>query len=134
MNQTDDAGKLILRLSLGIMLLMHGLYKLVNGFEGVTAIVAANNWPYWVAYGVLIGEILAPALILIGILTRVGAAVIAVNMVIAIYLAHAHQLLQVSKTGGWMLELQGMFLFCALAIALLGAGKYSLGGVRGRFN
>ncbi len=134
MNRTDDAGKLVLRLSLGIMLLMHGLYKLINGFDGITAIVTANNWPHWIAYGVLIGEILAPALIVIGILTRLGAAVIAINMAIAVYLAHFHQLMQVSKSGGWMLELQGMFFFAAIAIALLGAGKYSLAGVRGRLN
>jgi putative oxidoreductase len=116
------------------MLLMHGLYKLINGFDGITAVVTVNNWPHWIAYGVLIGEILAPALILIGIMTRIAAVVIVINMAVAVYLAHAHQLLQLSKTGGWMLELQGMFFFCALAIALLGAGKYSLGGTRGRLN
>ncbi len=134
MNHTDDAGKLVLRLSLGIMLLMHGLYKLINGFDGISAVVTANHWPHWIAYGVLVGELLAPALIVIGILTRIGAAVIVINMAVAVYLAHSHQLLQISKTGGWMLELQGMFFFAALAIALLGAGKYSLGGARGRFN
>ena len=134
MFRADDAGKLLLRLMLGILMLMHGLNKLVNGIDGINAIVLANGLPQWVAYGVLVGEVLAPALIILGVLTRVAALVVAFNMVIAVYLAHAHQLLQLSKTGGWILELQGMFFFSALVIALLGAGKYSFGGTRGRFN
>ena len=134
MFRADDTGKLILRLMLGILLLIHGLHKLINGIDGINAIVVANGWPQWIAYGVLIGEILAPALIILGLLTRAAALVIALNMVIAVYLAHGHHLLQLTKTGGWMLELQGMFLFSAIAIALLGAGHYSLGGARGRLN
>jgi len=134
MLRADDAGKLILRLMLGILLLMHGLFKLMNGLEGINAVVTANGWPQWIAYGVLIGEVLAPALVILGVLTRLAALVIAINMIAAVYLAHAHQLLQLTKTGGWVLELQAMFLLTALVIALLGAGKYSLGGARGRFN
>ena len=134
MFRADDAGKLILRLMLGILLLMHGLHKLMNGIDGINALVAANGWPQWIAYGVLVGEVLAPALIILGVVTRAAALVVAFNMVLAVYLAHAHQLLQLTKTGGWALELQGLFLFSAVVVALLGAGKYSLGGIRGRFN
>jgi putative oxidoreductase len=32
------------------------------------------------------------------------------------------------------LELQGLYLFGALSIALLGAGRFSVGGLKGRFN
>ena len=53
---------------------------------------------------------------------------IAINMVVAVMLAHAHQVFTLSKTGGWALELQGMSFFAALAIALLGAGRLSMGG------
>jgi putative oxidoreductase len=134
MFRADDAGKLILRLMLGILLLMHGLHKLINGIDGINAIVVANGWPQWIAYGVLVGEVLAPALIILGVVTRAAALVVAFNMVIAVYLAHGHHLLQLTKTGGWFLELQGMFLLSAIVIALLGAGQYSLSGARGRFN
>ncbi len=134
MFRADDAGKLLLRLMLGILLLMHGLHKLVNGIDGINAILIANGWPQWLAYGVLVGEVLAPALIVLGVLTRPAALVVAVNMLIAVYLAHGHQLLQLTKTGGWILELQGMFFLSSIVIALLGAGKYSFGGMRGRFN
>lgn len=134
MNRFDDAGKLLLRLSIGILLLMHGLFKLANGIDGITALVLAQGWPAWLAFGVFIGEIIAPSLLIIGVLTRAGALVIVFNMGLAVYLAHASQLLSLTKTGGWALELQGLFLLGALVVALLGAGRFSLGGSHGRLN
>jgi putative oxidoreductase len=134
MNHFDDIGKLILRLSVGILLLMHGLFKFMHGIAGISALVQANGWPVWIAYGVFIGEIIAPALLILGLVTRASAVVIVLNMLIAVYLAHGHQLFQLTKSGGWLLELQGLYLFSALAIALLGAGRFSIGGTRGRMN
>lgn len=134
MNRFDDAGKLLLRLTVGILLLMHGLFKLANGIDGIAALVLAQGWPAWLAFGVFIGEIIAPSLLIIGVLTRAGALVIVFNMGLAVYLAHASQLLSLTKTGGWALELQGLFLLGALVVALLGAGRFSLGGSHGRLN
>jgi len=134
MNRFDDAGKLLLRLTIGILLLMHGLFKLANGIESIAALVQAQGWPAWIAFGVFIGEIIAPSLLIIGVLTRAGALVIVFNMGLAIYLAHASQILTLTKTGGWALELQGLFLMGALVVALLGAGRFSLGGSNGRMN
>jgi len=134
MNRFDDAGKLLLRLTVGILLLMHGLFKLANGIESITTLVLAQGWPAWLAFGVFIGEIIAPSLLIIGVLTRAGALVIVFNMGLAIYLAHASQILSLTKTGGWALELQGLFLMGALVVALLGAGRFSLGGSHGRLN
>ena len=134
MNHFDDIGKLILRLSVGILLLMHGLFKLMHGIAGISALIQANGWPVWIAYGVYVGEIIAPALLILGLVTRASAVVIVLNMLIAVYLAHSHQLFHLTKSGGWLLELQGLYLFGALAIAFLGAGRFSIGGTRGRLN
>jgi len=134
MNRYDDIGKLVLRLSVGILMLMHGLHKLMYGISGISAMVQANGWPVWVSYGVFVGEIIAPVLIIIGLLTRASALVLVINMIVAVYLAHSHQLFHLTKTGGWLLELQGLYLFGALAIALLGAGRFSVGGSQGRLN
>lgn len=134
MNRFDDAGKLLLRLTIGILLLMHGLFKLANGIDSITILIQAQDWPAWLAFGVFIGEIIAPSLLIIGVLTRAGALVIVFNMGLAIYLAHASQILSLTKTGGWALELQGLFLMGALVVALLGAGRFSLGGSHGRLN
>ena len=134
MNRFDDAGKLILRLTVGLLTLSHGLHKLIHGIDGISALIATNGWPSVLAYGVYIGEIVAPVLIILGVLTRPAALIVVVNMILAIYLAHSHQLFQLTKTGGWFLELQAFFLFGARCVALLGAGKFSLAGPRGRFN
>ena len=44
---------------------------------------------------------------------------------VAIALAHLGQLGQLNEQGGWALELQGMFLAAAVAVALFGPGAYS---------
>ncbi len=134
MSRFDDYGKLVLRLSVGVLMLMHGLHKMMNGISGITALVQANGWPAWLSYGVFLGEIIAPVLIILGFLTRAGALVLVFNMLVAVYLAHTHQLFHLTKTGGWLLELQGLYLFGAISIALLGAGRFSVGGLKGRFN
>jgi putative oxidoreductase len=72
--------------------------------------------------------------VLFGVWTRLAAFVIGINMVVAVVLAHQSQFFTLAKTGGWALELQGMFFTAAIAVALLGAGRYSVGGAGGRFN
>ncbi|MDB5960196.1 MAG: GntR family transcriptional regulator, partial [Massilia sp.] len=76
----------------------------------------------------------APLFILAGLFTRAAALVVAINMIVAVLLVHTSQLFTLNETGGWALELQGMYFFSAVAIALLGAGRYSVGGVNGRYN
>jgi putative oxidoreductase len=55
-------------------------------------------------------------------------------MIFALSLVHAKQFTEMASTGGWALELQGMYLAGALAVALLGAGRLSMGGVDGKWN
>jgi putative oxidoreductase len=76
----------------------------------------------------------APILLIAGVWTRLAGAVVAINMLVAVALAHTGDLAKLSKTGGWALELQGMFLLAAVVIALIGAGRWSLAGPKGRFN
>lgn len=132
--RSDDTGKLILRLSLGILILLHGLSKLSTGVGGIAGMLSSHGIPGFVAYFVYVGEILAPLLIILGIASRLGGLIIAINMVVAIMLAHAGQLGGMTANGGWALELQGMYLFSALAIAFMGAGRFALAGANGRWN
>lgn len=131
---TDDAGKLVLRAALAIILLFHGYAKLTGGIGFVGDMLAKAGAPAALGYLVYVGEVLAPLMILAGIFTRPAALVVAINMVVAVLLVHTGQFFTINETGGWALELQGMFLIGALAVALLGAGRYSLGGAQGRFN
>ncbi|MDN4060275.1 DoxX family protein [Massilia sp. YIM B02769] len=134
MRSTDDAGKLLLRAVLAILLLFHGVSKLSGGIGFITGMLQGLGLPAFLGYGVYVGEVVAPLLILVGLYTRPAALVVAINMVVALLLVHTGQFFTLSDTGGWALELQGMYLGGALAVALLGAGRYSLGGINGRFN
>lgn len=120
-----DTGKLILRLALGTLILLHGIAKLASGIDGIARMVTSAGLPEWVAWGVYVGEVVAPLMVIAGWFSRIGAGIIAVNMVFAVVLAHRPEILTLNGTGGWALELQGMFLFTALAIACLGPGRYS---------
>jgi putative oxidoreductase len=122
----ESTGKLILRLSLGVLILLHGISKLLHGIGFISSSVTAAGLPSFVAYGVYIGEVIAPLMVILGWYSRLGAAIIAINMLFAIGLVHKAQLFHLSQTGGWDLELQGMFLFSAIAIALLGPGRFSI--------
>jgi len=121
-----DLGKLIIRLTLGGLLLFHGVAKLLNGIGFVESQLVSHGLPAVLAYGVYIGEILAPLMVILGYQTRIGALIVVFNMLVAIALVHGHQLLTLNSSGGWSLELQGFFLFTAFAVIFLGPGKYKL--------
>lgn len=130
----DDAGKLLLRASVGVLVLLHGLFKIGSGPGFVIKMLGAAGLPGGLAYLVYVGEIVAPLLMIAGLWTRAAAGVVAINMLFAFGLVHMGQLFALTNQGGWALELQGLYLFGALAVALLGAGRISLGGTQGRFN
>lgn len=130
----DDLGKLVLRLALGLMVLLHGVAKLVGGIGFVTGALQKLGLPGAIGYLVYVGEVIAPLLIVFGLWTRLAALILAGNMVVAVLLMHTTQLFSLSDTGGWELELQGMFFFAALVLVLLGAGRYSIAGRGGRWN
>ncbi|WP_229459407.1 DoxX family protein [Massilia cavernae] len=131
---TEDLGKLVLRSVLAILLLLHGISKLSGGIGFISGMLNNFGLPAFLGYFVYVGEVVAPVLVLVGLWTRPAALVIAINMVVAVALVHMPELVQMNKQGGWALELQGMFLFGALAVALLGAGRYSIGGIKGKWN
>jgi putative oxidoreductase len=112
-------GVLLLRFTVAGLMLFHGVAKLRSGLGGIESLLAAAGLPTWFAYGVLIGEIVAPLLIMAGVLVRPAAWIMAINMVIAVGLAHPTQLLTIGRTGGYGLELQAFFLLCSIAVALL---------------
>ena len=126
MLENADLGKLIIRLTLGGLMLFHGIAKLLNGVGFIEGQLASHGLPTILAYGVYIGEVIAPLMVILGYQSRIGALIIVFNMIVAIALVHGHQLLTLSSNGGWALELQGFFLFTALALIFLGPGRYKL--------
>jgi putative oxidoreductase len=125
---TDDFGKLVLRLMLGGLLLFHGIHKILMGIDPIREMIGAHHLPDYLAYGVYAGEVLAPVLLILGLFARIGGALVVINMIVAILLVHTGMLLEIDGTGGYALELQAFYLFSGLAVALLGAGRYAIGG------
>jgi len=121
-----DLAKLLLRLLVAGLMLLHGISKLRHGVGGIVDGVVSHGLPSFVAYGVYIGEVVAPVAVLLGFFTRYAAAIIAFNMVFAVYLAHSADLFHLNKGGGYALELQLFYFACAVIIAMLGSGKYAV--------
>ena len=124
----QDLGKLLLRITLGVLILLHGIAKLNGGLSGITGMVEAQGLPGFLGYAVLIGEVVAPLMLIAGFHARIGGLLVAANMLVAIVLAHMGQLASLNGQGGWALELQGMFLGTALVVALIGPGRFSVNG------
>jgi len=124
----EDLGKLILRLTVGVLMLLHGLAKISAGVGGIGRMLQGVGLPAELAYGVYVGEVLAPVLVILGFYARIGALVMVVNMLFAIGLVHTKDVFLLTKTGGWAIELQAFFLLTALVVALIGPGRYSMNG------
>jgi putative oxidoreductase len=121
-----DIARLILRLSVGIMMLFHGLHKIIHGIDAIKAMVVKAGLPEVIAYGVFFGEVFFPLLIVLGLYARVASLFLAFNMLMAIYLAYGSTFLSISAHGGPNAELALFYLFGALAIFFLGSGKYGV--------
>ncbi|MEQ6888450.1 DoxX family protein [Halomonas sp. CS7] len=121
----DALGKLILRLAVGGLILFHGVAKLLNpgSLDWIGGMLQGYGLPSFLAYGVLIGEVLAPIMAIVGWQSRLAGLLMAGNMLVAFLLVHTGEVFMLSDSGGWQLELQGMFFLSALALVFLGSGR-----------
>jgi len=126
--RNDAVGKLIVRATVSILILFHGVSKILNpGVLGFIKGQLANlGLPSAIAYGVYVGEVVAPLMILAGFRSRVGGLLVVINMIFAILLVHSGDIFTLTKNGGWTLELQGFYLFCGLAVLFLGSGRIAV--------
>ncbi len=126
----EDAGKLILRITTAGLILFHGIAKIIHGIGFIGSGLAQFHLPGFVAYGVYVGEVVAPVFILFGLWTRIASLVVVFDLVMAVLLAAHRNVLVIQRSGAWGLETEAFFLLTALVIFLVGPGKYSV--VRGR--
>ncbi len=86
--QNDALGKLTLRLTVGILILFHGVYKILNpgSLDFISTLLANVNLPQILAYGVYLGEVVAPLMVILGIFSRIGGLLIFGNTIFAIAL------------------------------------------------
>lgn len=123
--QHTDLGLFVLRASLSLTMLVHGFTKL-SGIDFIKGIMAGYGLPEVLAYGVFVGEIIAPLLILVGFRTRAAALLFAFNMFVATFLVHAADLFTLTDHGGWAVELNALYFFGALALVFTGAGRWAI--------
>lgn len=123
----DDLGRLILRLAVGVLLLMHGVAKFRSGNGFVEQMVSQNGLPAFIAYGSYVGEIVAPLLVIVGLFVRPAGLIIAFDLLGAIFLARRADVGTITQSGAWAIELEVLFLLGGLAIACLGAGRFAFG-------
>lgn len=110
-------GVILLRWTLAILMIFHGWAKVTGGVGGIEGMLVSNGLPGALAYGVYLGELIAPLFLLAGVWVVPAALVIAINMAFAVGLAHASQFMDITATGGWRLELQAFFFMTALVVA-----------------
>jgi len=130
----DDWGKLLLRLAIGVLLLLHGISKVRNGIGWMEGVLGAIGLPAFVGYGVYVGEVVAPLLLITGKFTRLAGLVVAFNMLAAICIALRDKIATLNQGGGWAIELEMLFLLGGVMIFLLGSGRYALSKGLGKWD
>ena len=105
---------------LGILLLFHGIDKVMHGTEFIEKMLVALKIPYseYLQYGVYIGEVIAPLLLIFGQYMRISGAIVAFNMLVAIFLVHQKTLFTLGEHGAWSIELPMLYLLGGLTLAL----------------
>jgi putative oxidoreductase len=116
-----DAGLAVLRIGAGLLLLfLHGLAK-IPPQEGFVGWIGGMGFPAPLVFAWLaaLAETAGAILIAIGLFTRPAALYVVVHFTVVVLVAHAGDTLKER-------ELALMFGLVALAIALIGPGRYSL--------
>lgn len=117
----------LLRISLGIMFLAHGLTKLlVFTLPGTAKFFASVGFPAWTAYVVGPFEVLAGVALIVGLFSR-WVALVSVPVLLGALSVHASKGWSFSAAGGgW--EYPAFLVVAAVAVFLLGSGKLAISG------
>lgn len=123
--RTAPYGLFLLRVALGAMFLAHGLLKLVvftpAGFAGY---LASQGLPSFIAWPLILAEIIGGALILLGIYARPVAVLLLPILLGALGVHAPNGWLFSAAGGGW--EFPAFLVVNALVVALAGEGAFAL--------
>lgn len=120
---------LVLRVAIGAVFIAHGAQKVfVYGFTGTSGSFADMGVPLAAVAGPLVGllELIGGVLIVLGLATRVVAAALAVDMLVAMVLVHLSFGIFAAE-GGYELTL--VLAASAVTLVLAGAGRLSADAV-----
>ena len=124
--QNSQYAALIVRLSLGVMLITHGLLKvMVFTVPGTVQFFSSVGFPGWLAYIVIAIEVGGGTLMLGGIFTR-GIALLSIPITLGAMSVHFQNgWLFSAPNGGW--EYPAFLSLALLVLALLGPGAFAFG-------
>lgn len=127
-NRTAPYAALILRVSMGCLFLMHGGLKLfVFGPAGTEKFFASLGLPPWFGLFIMALELIGGIALILGVLTRVFAILLAGDLAGAIALVHIHKgFFFTNPGGGW--EYPAFWAIALIALALLGPGAVAWRG------
>ena len=120
MNRSKDLGMLILRVGVSALMLTHGIPKLLKLFNGDFDFPDPIGWGSTISLiAAVIGEAIAPMLIIVGYKTRISAILAAGTMAVAAFIVHAGDPIGTKEKALF-------YLIAFISIAVMGAGGYSL--------
>jgi putative oxidoreductase len=93
LNSLQPFGALLMRLALGVSMAVHGYEKVIphGGLSHYAHYIASLGIPYWLGYVSAYTEFAGGILLIIGLLTRFAAALVAINMLVAFFYVGIHQ-------------------------------------------
>lgn len=126
MNTKHHIGLLIMRVSIAFTMLIYGISKWINGIDYIRLILNKYDLPSFFAYGIFIGEILMPILIIVGFRTKLVGLAFAIFCTTAIIMDRLPDLFSLNEFGGWSIDLIFIYLTFGIAQYFIGAGKYAV--------
>jgi putative oxidoreductase len=123
--KTAPYAALLLRLTTGILFLLHGVYLKVFVFTmaGTAGFFGSLGLPAWFAWLVMLYETIGGILLILGVYTRWVAAFLGIHLLFAALLAHVSKGFW-ADSGGW--EYPVFWAIALFALALIGDGAYAL--------
>ncbi len=131
---TDDPGALVARITLGVVMLPHGLQKLLGlfggaGFSGTVDYFVSSGLPALVAILIIIGESFGAIGLIAGFLSRLaalGIAIIMLGAVVTVHLQNGFFMNWAGTAGGEGFEYHLLALGLAVIVLIKGGGLWSV--------
>ena len=120
---------LILRLTVGILMMLHGYDKLKD-FSGTVAQMQGFEFlglsPKIIVSLLIFAEFFCSILLILGLFTRFACIPLIIAMAVALFKAHGGHIENGGPGGG---QMAGLYLLCYIVLLLTGPGKASVDGM-----
>lgn len=117
---------LVLRLVLGIIMIGHGYPKVFGGLSHTVQMTRSLGLPGWLGYCCAAAEFFGGIAVILGLLTRLAALAIVINMAVAISKVHWHN----GLLGGGGYQFPLALAAIAFALIFFGGGPIALDSIR----